>query len=619
MIQLDCPHCGATWQANVKAGSSSPCRKCGKRRKVTTAMLAERAKVSNLPVKNPPSETPEFDSEFDSAPEPRPEPEPEPDNGVRLADVDQALTLLPAAQLAAFIRLMLSAAVARQHLRKARPSGWPGAVAYGQTGLGKTLCGLIACRILGVDPAAAIRRVEHEAERSLWTRRSTSAGGAMVARPADVLSLPFLVLDELDKQKDPKVRDAALNFLQGEACVPAEGGYLDVAPAVLATTNNGQRIRPEHRRRGFLLDVTPLARVVLPRIGQAARDILAPGMLPRLPAAHLHPPASSLRPELISQIEDLLNACLTPLGRAHLQMLSIELLALGRAAITSDQDLTGAAIDTAVDYLTCAATTGEAHPDWATRLRRWQAGDDPAIGTPESQPAAPARPPDRYADNAAAFGVARTLRFQLAYTISGLRAAVQDAPAQWQAEAAGIADLADEMLLPDLLKVRTLPHLEVVALAVQRTMEQAGDLAGRARASTGQAYAAAHAAQAAAELDDERDRRLAGHRAQLQAGQRLAIEGPRPDGLRVLGAYLNQRDQRRGNTAPAASQPPAAAALAHQPYHPHLGTAAVTAGKIAQAAQARQYNALEADVLQEMADQGATAVDMMKAIGIIPA
>lgn len=81
---------------------------------------------------------------------------PAPDNGVRLADLDQALAPLPAPHRA-LTRLLVCTVIARRHLRQARPSGWLAGIAAGPTGTGKTLIGSVVCQVTGTDPAAAVR------------------------------------------------------------------------------------------------------------------------------------------------------------------------------------------------------------------------------------------------------------------------------------------------------------------------------------------------------------------------------------------------------------------------------------------------------------------------------
>ena len=76
---------------------------------------------------------------------------------MRLADVDAATAPLHSA-LRAMVRLMLSAACARYHLRQARPGGHLSGISAGPTQRGKTLAAAIICRALGLDEVPCIRQ-----------------------------------------------------------------------------------------------------------------------------------------------------------------------------------------------------------------------------------------------------------------------------------------------------------------------------------------------------------------------------------------------------------------------------------------------------------------------------
>lgn len=62
--------------------------------------------------------------------------------GVGAGDLGPALALLPTEEHRAFLRLVLSATIARHHLGARNPSGWPGFLATGPTKTAKTLCAL---------------------------------------------------------------------------------------------------------------------------------------------------------------------------------------------------------------------------------------------------------------------------------------------------------------------------------------------------------------------------------------------------------------------------------------------------------------------------------------------
>jgi hypothetical protein len=317
-----------------------------------------------------------------------------PDNGLRLADLDRALAPLPDPHRA-LTRLLACTVIARRHLRRARPSGWLGGIAAGPAGTGKTLIAHAVCRVTGTGPAAAVRLTGAESDRSLWGRRAQQPGGGWALVPAGVLGFPCLVLDELDKCP-PALRQAVGRLLHRKAAVPAEGTVLDIPPVVYATLNGppAESVHEAYQRRAVILDTAPLGldRTALAR---AARTVLAPGCLPRLPVGHLAPPATALPAEVLAVMQATLGLCLTPAGQALVNLRGLELAALGYAAAAGTGDL-GAAADAAVaDYLECAFTTGAADP---ARLRRHASGQPKPFThtcgqTPTTAPVWRSRPP----------------------------------------------------------------------------------------------------------------------------------------------------------------------------------------------------------------------------------
>jgi hypothetical protein len=467
---------------------------------------------------------------------------PEADIGLRLADLDQALAPLPAPHRA-LTRLLVCTVIARRHLRQARPSGWLGGIAAGPTGTGKTLIASVVCQVTGADPTAAVRLTGAESDRSLWGRRAQQPGGAWALVPARVLSLPFLVLDELDKCP-PALRQAVCQLLHGEARVPAEGTVLDIAPAVYATLNGppAESVHEAYQRRAVTLDTAPLDldRAALAR---AARTLMAPGYLPRLPVGRLAPPATTLPADVLAVMQASLDLCLTPAGQALVNLRGLELAALGYAAAAGTADL-GAVADAAVaDYLECAFTTGAADP---ARLHRH------ASGPPK--PAPPTGRLDSHADKIAAIGVAGTLRRKAARLTRDLIEAVQQAPAGWQDEAGGVLDQLRE-LQGELQRARSRATVEEIGPDTIKALEHAEALASRARACAAADAARDAAAWTAEVIDAERDRRGQLH----AASQPAAIEGPPaarrpppPDPYEVLARYRHRKGRGSPPPAPAA-------------------------------------------------------------------
>jgi hypothetical protein len=388
-----------------------------------------------------------------------------------------------------------------------------------------------------------VRLTGAESDRSLWGRRAQQPGGAWALVPAGALGLPFLVLDELDKCP-PALRQAVCRLLHGEARVPAESTVLDIAPAVYATLNGppADSVHEAYQRRAVTLDTAPLG-LDRAALACAARTVLAPGHLPRLPVGHLAPPATALPADALAVMQATLDLCLTPAGHALVNLRGLELAALGYAAAAGTADL-GAAADAAVaDCLECAFTTGAADP---ARLHRH------ASGPPQPEPAPPASRPDSHANKIAAIGVAGTLRRKAARLTRDLAEAVRDAPAGWQDEAGGVIDQLRE-LQGELQRARSRAAVEEIGPDTIKALEHAEALASQARARAAAGAARDAAAWTAEVMNAERDRR-----AQLQAAsQSAAIEGPPaahrppPDPHEILARYRRSNIPRGQPPAPA--------------------------------------------------------------------
>jgi hypothetical protein len=540
---------------------------------------------------------------------------PGPDNGLRLADLDQALGPLPGPHRA-LIRLLVCTVIARRHLRQARPSGWLGGIAAGPTGTGKTLIASVVCRVTGTDPAAAVRLTGAESDRSLWGRRAQQPGGAWALVPAGVLGLPFLVLDELDKCP-PALRQAVCRLLQGEARVPAEGTVLDIAPVVYATLNGppADSVHEAYQRRAAILDTAPLGldRAALAR---TARTVMAPGHLPRLPVARLAPPATALPAEALVVMQATVDLCLTPAGQALVNLRGLELAALGYAAAAGTGDL-GAAADAAVaDYLECSFTTGAA--DRACLYRH-------ASGQSDPEPAPRPGRPDSHADKIAAIGVAGTLRRKAARLTRDLIDAARDSPAGWQDEAGGVLDQLREVQ-GELQRARSRAVLEEIGLDTVKVLEHAEALARQARAHSAADAVRDAAAWTGGVMDAERHRR-----AQLQAVvQPAAIEGrpaahrpPPPDPYEVLARYRRSKKPhgqppvpalpgslfplQTAWSVPASTQPPRSwQAPASPPAMPSVTAMLIAAATQRATAPARDTTVADTlrDLTQRRADAG---------------
>ncbi|MGN6867087.1 MAG: hypothetical protein ACTHMY_01660 [Solirubrobacteraceae bacterium] len=306
--------------------------------------------------------------------------------GLSLAPtLDVALACLPAEALRAFARLTLSAIPARWHLASTYPTGWAGLIAMGPTKTGKTSIATLACRVYGVDELAAIRVLQHETPGALFGRRTRAGAGYRVER-SRLLDLPFVCVDELDKASR-ELQAVAGGLLLGNAATTLEGERVEIRPTVYVTLNTGRAglgaLQAAHVRRSVVLDTAPLRQLLADVDEGIARLFTGHVAIPRLTLARTRPPAPALPDELRKLLRADLRAGLTEEGWQHVDVEPLARLALGRAAITGGE-LEQATVATVLDYLTCAATIGQAQPGFASQLATRLGGHGALAPDPEA-------------------------------------------------------------------------------------------------------------------------------------------------------------------------------------------------------------------------------------------
>ncbi|HEX6490807.1 MAG TPA: hypothetical protein VF002_05490 [Gaiellaceae bacterium] len=289
--------------------------------------------------------------------------------GLALAPaLDAALACFPAESQRAFGRLLLSAIPARWQLAQSHADGWGGFVLLGPSKTGKTTIAKFVCRIFGLEERQAIRLALEETPGSLFGRRLRGAEGYRF-EPSPMLGLPFACIDEWDKA-DEQTRRMGSGLLLGKTVAELEGEELFVRPTVLLCLNSDRRglaVLPEaYVRRSVVLDTGALGSL-LEDMDEAAYRLFNGTAIPRLALARLRLPAERLPEELRALLRSELKASLTEEGWRLADAEAISRLALGRAALTRGE-LKQAVLATVVDCLSCAATIGQAQPDFALRL-----------------------------------------------------------------------------------------------------------------------------------------------------------------------------------------------------------------------------------------------------------
>jgi hypothetical protein len=278
---------------------------------------------------------------------------------VRVMDLSDALALLPCEEHRAFVRLAVSAAIAKMALASTYASGWPGFVAWSKsTRTMKTSIGyLIGCLLAQREPETILLTSDRGAGDLLGRRRQLP-GGAWTFDPAPALKRRFLVLDELDKAADESTRKAARRMLHGDAQLDMEGIRVTLGPVVMATCNATKLeevLGESYHRRCIVMASEGLCDVEeATRAGQAIHE---PGAIAPLDLSRLTPTIdrlSSAQSKLLSI--DLPGRFLTARGAELHPDTGLALAAIGRTGFGLGGD--GAAIQTGLDYLLVASTWG---------------------------------------------------------------------------------------------------------------------------------------------------------------------------------------------------------------------------------------------------------------------
>ncbi|HEX6490805.1 MAG TPA: hypothetical protein VF002_05480 [Gaiellaceae bacterium] len=248
------------------------------------------------------------------------------------------------------------------------PDGWGGFVLVGPSKTGKTTVAKFVCRLFGLEERQAIRLAPEETPGSLFGRRQPGKDGFRFERPP-LFELPFACVDEWDKAEQ-ETRRAASALLLGKTVGELEGKELVIRPTVLVCMNDAGRgvatLHEAYLRRSVVLDTGALGSL-LEDIDEAAHRLFTGTRLPSLPLARLRPPAERLPEELRTLLRSQLKANLSAEGWRLADVEAIGRLALGRAALTGGE-LKHAVLATVFDYLSCAATLGQAEARFALRL-----------------------------------------------------------------------------------------------------------------------------------------------------------------------------------------------------------------------------------------------------------
>jgi hypothetical protein len=281
--------------------------------------------------------------------------------------VDQALAGWPTAHRA-FLELLLSAVIARHHLREV-PDEHLGFMAIGETGTGKNAMADLVVHLFGLSPHLTRLHLPAQAVGAVLGRRERVEGGGYRLEASPVTRQPFVFFDEIDKA-DPDVRKAAWSYFQGQRELLIDGHVHELLPTPMLAANpprSGDRLaiaRPEYRRRSVVLD-TGYRRGRAGDLQRMLRGYYATATTNRLDLSRLVPPATAMSQAGLAVL-DVAQTQLTDAGLEEFPgSRALAQVALGRAALMGTHDLTLAAYATVVSYLLATETVeGQVRPGW---------------------------------------------------------------------------------------------------------------------------------------------------------------------------------------------------------------------------------------------------------------
>lgn len=271
--------------------------------------------------------------------------------------------------------LLLSAVIARWHLRQLRPP--PGFVFIGRTGMGKTQLAHVNMELLGLDQVEHTVIVAEQTEGDLFGRRYQAEGGQWKIEPSPITVLPMVLFDEFDKAEQ-SLRMMVWTYFHTEREVLRTGlrVSIDPVPVIAANYPHGSdpysQLRPEYLRKAIVLDVGS-DRSSTANLEEALTAFYRRPDRPwrgRFQLERLTPTASEA-PGVRGFLDGVRNL-LTEEGKERFVGAGpLEALVLGRTPLYPHAGLGELAVITVVHYLTCLESIdGLVIPGWYDVVER---------------------------------------------------------------------------------------------------------------------------------------------------------------------------------------------------------------------------------------------------------
>lgn len=174
---------------------------------------------------------------------------------VPLKTLESVLSRLPM-QHRLFVTLLSDTIVARRHLALSRNEPWPGHIAIGGSGTGKTTMHRLICRLFEFDPVPCTVNLTQAHTRGALKGTVITGHGFM---PSPYMRLPYLAFEEVDKEKS--LVSLVDPYFLGEISHETRGQpyHIFPAPAIFANPPDDSKdryslVHPAWRRRSVFLD-----------------------------------------------------------------------------------------------------------------------------------------------------------------------------------------------------------------------------------------------------------------------------------------------------------------------------------------------------------------------------
>jgi len=287
---------------------------------------------------------------------------------------------VPSEAYQAVIRLILSCMKAKQSEIFDHFSGaWPGVILAGMPKTLKSPLGELICEMTGLDPEKQKYVLHMTTKGELGGRSHQVKGGQWTFKPSRWFNEPFVILDELDKILKKDTTNTALYLAHGDRtfrigeqiitnhCVP----FITLNTHTETVSETVQKIKAvvgrEYIKRCITVNVDYLA-PYLEDIAIRARKVFK--AIPRLNLKAFPVKKTELTDQEFELTCKFLKEATRPDKGEFFDERSVEILILGRYALSKNRDIIGTIYQTCWDRLLCLETLGVTKEGWRESFRK---------------------------------------------------------------------------------------------------------------------------------------------------------------------------------------------------------------------------------------------------------